>query len=49
MLMDKYGETYHYEVYDAKTIGAEAVTELEEYEGEYALSLITCADRGEKP
>lgn len=45
-LMNKYGGTYDYAVYEIKTIGAENIMALEEYEGEYALSLVTCADRG---
>lgn len=40
------GIEYRYEVYDVATIGPEDVAALEEYEGDYGLSLITCADKG---
>jgi LPXTG-site transpeptidase (sortase) family protein len=46
LLMDKYGESFRYEVYDILTIGPEDIAALEEYEGEHGLALVTCADRG---
>ncbi|MFT3985787.1 MAG: sortase [Lachnospiraceae bacterium] len=46
LLSDKYGTEYYYEVYGMETIGPNEVDALEEYEGEYGLTLVTCADQG---
>ena len=46
LLSDKYGAEYRYEVYDTETIGPNEVDALEVYEGEYGLTLVTCADQG---
>ena len=47
VLSDRYGIEYRYEVYGSETIGPNEVEALEEYEGEYGLALVTCADNGE--
>lgn len=46
-LSDKAGYEYSYEVYEIETIGPNEVDAFDDYEGEYSLSLVTCADNGE--
>ncbi|MGI5854391.1 MAG: sortase [Bacillota bacterium] len=46
-LSDKTGYEYSYEVYETETIGADEVDAFDNYEGEYGLSLVTCANNGE--
>lgn len=41
-------KAYTYEVYETETINPDDVSALDEYEGDYALSLITCTDSGNK-
>lgn len=45
-LMDKWGDTFTYEVYDIETIKPDDMASLEEYEGERALALVTCTSNG---
>lgn len=47
-LMNKWGDAFTYEVYDIETITPDDVAALEEYEGEKALSLLTCTSQGNK-
>ena len=47
-LMDKWGDTFSYEVYDIETITPDNVAALEEYEGEKALLLLTCTSNGNR-
>lgn len=47
-LMDKWGDTFSYEVYDIETITPDNVAALEEYEGERALALLTCSSNGNR-
>ena len=46
-LSDKDGYEYSYEVYETQTIGPDDVDAFDNYEGDYGLSLVTCADNGE--
>ena len=45
---DKWGGVYCYEVYDRETIAPNQIDALEKYEGERALSLLTCTQSGKK-
>ena len=47
-LMDKYGDIFTYEVYDIETITPDDVAALDVYEGERALSLLTCTSNGNR-
>lgn len=41
-------KTYYYEVYETEVIEPDDVSALDEYEGDYALTLITCTDTGNR-
>ena len=43
---DKWGDMYRYEVYDREAIAPDQIVALEEYEGDRALSLLTCTQNG---
>ena len=47
-LMDQYGDIFSYEVYDIETIDPDNVSALDEYEGDRALSLLTCTSNGNR-
>lgn len=48
VLIEAQGKSYQYEVYETDVIKPDDVAALDEFEGEYALTLLTCTSHGNR-